>query len=245
MSAYYKEIITVINTLSPENANQEINIRYHGNNHYYYGLNVPIKRKIAKDFLHKNSKLSGSEFVEIVSQLVQGISFEEKTIAGYLVEIGQSFHSDITTKNIDSWLDHLMGWAEIDCLCQSSFKSTEILQNWLEWEILLDRFAKDKSISKRRASLVLLNKAVEQSSDERLSTSAFRNIDHLKIEKDIIISKAISWLLRSLVKNHRSKVENYLENNKDTLPRIAIRETHLKLNYGVKNYRINKLKIYK
>ncbi|MBI2314815.1 DNA alkylation repair protein [Candidatus Daviesbacteria bacterium] len=31
---------------------------------------------------------------------------------------------------------------------------------------------------------------------------AFENIDKLKAEKDVLITKAISWVLRSLIKNH-------------------------------------------
>ncbi|MBY0432537.1 MAG: DNA alkylation repair protein, partial [Cyclobacteriaceae bacterium] len=59
-------------------------------------------------------------------------------------------------------------------------------------------------------------------------------IERLKIEKEILITKAISWLLRDLVKHHTKMVSQYISRNKNTLPAIAIRETLTKLKTGKK-----------
>lgn len=142
----------------------------------------------------------------------------------------------VRPKHLDIWLEKLEGWAEIDSLCQSAFRAEDILGNWREWELYLKAFSRDaRFIQKRRASLVLLNKAVEQSTDKRLAILAFNNIDNIKDERDILITKAVSWILRSLVKNHRTEVEKYLQENLDYLPKIAIRETQNKLRTGKKN----------
>jgi len=71
----------------------------------------------------------------------------------------------------------------------------------------------------------LLTKALRQSDDPRLSKLAFANVENLKGETDILITKAVSWILRSLVSFHKDEVLRYLENNKDSLPKIAYRET--------------------
>jgi len=94
--------------------------------------------------------------------------------------------------------------------------------------------AVDGNPSRRRASLVLLTKSVRGSNDARLSKLAFKNIDLLKGEKDILITKAVSWLLRSLIKNHRVEVVDYINKNRQILPKIAIRETERKLKTGRK-----------
>jgi 3-methyladenine DNA glycosylase AlkD len=52
-----------------------------------------------------------------------------------------------------------------------------------------------------------------------------------------MITKAISWVLRSLVKHHRSEVENYLDTHEESLPRIAVREVRVKLDTGRKTQR--------
>lgn len=82
--------------------------------------------------------------------------------------------------------------------------------------------------------MVLLVKSVRESKDEKLANLSFEMIANLKTEKDKLITKAISWLLREMIKNYRQRIENYLEENKNSLPSIAIRETTNKLKTGKK-----------
>jgi 3-methyladenine DNA glycosylase AlkD len=119
-------------------------------------------------------------------------------------------------------------------MCQSKFSATEVLTKWEKWKSLLTKLASDGNTHKRRASLVLLTKPVRDSGDARLADLAFATIDKLKQNREILVTKAISWLLRDLIKNHRQRVEKYLEENEDTLPRIAVRETRIKLLTGRK-----------
>jgi 3-methyladenine DNA glycosylase AlkD len=37
-----------------------------------------------------------------------------------------------------------------------------------------------------------------------------QNVDRLKSEKSVLITKAISWVLRSMIKHNRTLVEDYL-----------------------------------
>jgi 3-methyladenine DNA glycosylase AlkD len=238
VSPLHQEILNQIKLAAPVNVDQQINIRYHGNNHYFYGMRVPPKRALVRDFLKQHKELSSQKFFTLITDLISSESFEEKTIAGHLIETAKHHRANIDLQNLDRWLDHLEGWAEIDCLCQSAFTAEEVLSNWSQWQPLLEKFATDKNISKRRASLVLLIKAIGSSTDHRLADLAFKNITILQNEKDILITKAISWLLRTLIKNHQSRVEEYLEKNKELLPKIAIRETAVKLKHGIKNYRV-------
>lgn len=69
---------------------------------------------------------------------------------------------------------------------------------------------------------------------------AFTNIDKLKKDPEILVTKAISWLLRDLIKHKRQRVGTYLKENENTLPRIALRETKAKLLTGRKTPRPNK-----
>jgi 3-methyladenine DNA glycosylase AlkD len=98
----------------------------------------------------------------------------------------------------------------------------------------LVRLVSDGNVHKRRASLVLLTKPVRDSENKRLADLAFANIDRLKNERSILVTKAISWLLRDLIRHHRERVETYLFENSDCLPKIAIRETRRKLLTGKK-----------
>ena len=115
-------------------------------------------------------------------------------------------------------------WAENDVLCQSNFTAENILNRWSDWKKWLKEFNKSPNINKRRASLVLLTKSLRQSDDPRLSKLAFENVENLKGEKDILITKAVSWILRSLVTFHKTELLEYLDKNKESLPKIAYRE---------------------
>ncbi len=208
---------------------------YHGNSHFHYLLSVPQKRKLARQFAKEHQELGEKEFLKLLGDLYNGMSYEEKCFGGLLLGYMPKQRIYVRPKHLDIWLEKIEGWAEIDSLCQSSFTSDNMLQNWKEWELYLKAFSRDKRfIQKRRASLVFLNKVVEQSPDKRLADLAFNNLDNLKTERDILITKAVSWILRSLIKNHRARVEKYLEENKDILPKIAIRETQNKLKTGKK-----------
>ena len=68
--------------------------------------------------------------------------------------------------------------------------------------------------------------------DDRLERIALANINRLKHERDILITKAVSWLLRAGTINYRRQVEAYLRENADSLPKIAIRETKNKSQFS-------------
>ena len=84
---------------------------------------------------------------------------------------------------------------------------------------------------------MLLCKPLTRSDDKGLQVLAFQLIEYLKSEKEILITKAISWILRSMVKLHRNELKKYLTKNKQTLPAIAVRETFAKIKTGKKTNR--------
>ncbi len=135
----------------------------------------------------------------------------------------------------NDWLDHTEGWAAIDAICYNNFTAAEILDNFATWKTLITRLAKSDNPNKRRAAIVLLTKPVKQSADPRLSGMAFDLIDILREEKAILITKAVSWLLRHLAQHHAPAVRQYLHAHKEKLPAIAIRETTNKLRHGTKS----------
>lgn len=199
-----------------------------------YFVTTIVKRQIAKDWARENKSISSTALVQLLNKLFKGKSFDEKSIASYILSYLPDQRKNLELKHIDKWLTHLNGWAEIDTLCQSTFSSDEFLDRWAQWKKLLRGFSKSKNISKRRASLVLLTKPVRELTDKKISKLAFENIDRLKSEEDILITKAVSWLLRELIKNHKSQVGSYIKINKELLPKIALRETKRKLETGKK-----------
>lgn len=208
----------------------------------YLGSNKPTRcvktgevQKAAGEFLKKND-LTKTEFFELIDNLyLRAKTFEEVDLAAKLIGIKKEFRKSIDLGKLGYWLTFTHGWAECDCLCQSNFEVEEILKRWEEWEKLLITLNKSRHIQQRRASLVLLCKALRQSDDKRIVELAIKQVENLKSEKEILITKAVSWVLRSMYKNHKEKLAEYLCENKDSLPKIAYRESLNKVLTGKKS----------
>ncbi|MDP2930054.1 MAG: DNA alkylation repair protein [bacterium] len=240
MNKYHQEILKKIKKAQSEKRKAQSRklksapMGYLGNNHFRYCLSNPQERRIVADWQKVNKNIANKDFIGLLDSLYRAKSFEEKTIAGILLE-KYSCKKEINPQKIGEWLNFLEGWAEVDMTCQSSFEAKDLLVQWPEWQELITSLVKDKNINKRRASLVLLARAMRGSADPRLAKIAFINIEKLKGEKHVLITKAISWILRSLIKYHKREMADYLKKNKDSLPRIAVRETQIKLATGRKN----------
>ena len=221
------------------------NAGYLGNAHVSYHISNPIKRKIAREFLAAHKDMSFREFIGLLDALFAAPSYDEKATAALLIGYARHHRALLTPAHVDAWLGHLIGWAEVDGLCQSNFTAEEMLLNWPVWHRMLVTFSRSSNISKRRASLVLITGPVAHSRDARFATLAFENIARLQGERDILITKAISWLLRSMVKYHRREVAAFVQANTAPrvgararvtagLPAIAVRETMRKIKTGRK-----------
>ncbi len=208
--------------------------RYLGTSKRCYPMNSRGWTQIVKTFLARHPDLSPAEYAGLIGSLCRGQSFDEFALAGRLLQARPRLRKQLDPALVWGWLDGVEGWAETDSLCQSHFTAAEVLDRWDDWRDLLSRLVVDGNVHKRRASLVLLTKAVRESADERLAEVAFANIDRLKGERHILITKAVSWLLRELIKHHRERVAGYLEANEGALPAIAVRETRNKLRTGKK-----------
>jgi 3-methyladenine DNA glycosylase AlkD len=206
--------------------------KYLGTDKRYYGLKTDLKVKKINEYF-KKQKLSKKQFEELLLSLSRGNSFEELNAMSSVLGYFPNYRSNIPLSLVDKLFDHTVGWCEVDCTC--CFSDSDLFIRWNEWEKLLKKFLIDKNIHKRRASIVILCKPLRLSDDSRLSELAFSFVDQLKFEKDILITKAISWVLRSAIKSHPDDVAVYLEDNQDTLPKIAYREATKKLTTGKKN----------
>lgn len=232
MNKYHQELLVEIKKYRSECKWKNIN-KYLGTPNYVYGLKAGDYGKILKYWKSAHSEMTKTEFFELLDSLNKnGKSVEEKIFVGSFLGKYPEFRKVVELKYLYSWFGNVVGWVEIDTLC--CFEGEEVLSRWDEWKKLLEDFSCDSNISRRRASLVLLTRPVRWTEDERLSDLAFANIELLKSEKEILITKAVSWLMRSLIKYHRGELEDYIKKNEDSLPKIALRETKRKLLTGRK-----------
>jgi len=233
-NAYHEELLTELKRCAAGAPAWEGLQHYLGTSKGCYPVGAQARGKTVADWLAAHRDLSLREYCDLIGSLCRGESFDEIALAGALLDRVPRLRKQIDPQLLAEWLEGVEGWAEVDSLCQSHFSGDEVLARWDDWQRLLAHLAADANIHKRRASLVLLTRPVRSSADERLAGQAFANIDRLKGERHILITKAVSWLLRDLVKHHRERVASYIEENEAALPRVAVRETRRKMLTGRK-----------
>jgi 3-methyladenine DNA glycosylase AlkD len=213
------------------------NDSYGGSGRPFFGITAPVRRDIARRWAAGRRGAPPAEVLAVVESLSEGETHEERTQGALLLAAHDGARRAAGPKDVERWVGRLNGWAEIDCLCQNLFTWQDMAADWPAWRAMIGRLRRSDNINKRRAALVLLNGPVKASDDPRLLELAFEGLDGLKGERHILITKAVSWLLRSLTARHGEAVKAYLERNAASLPAIAVRETRAKLTTGTKSGR--------
>jgi 3-methyladenine DNA glycosylase AlkD len=213
------------------------NDSYGGSGRPYYNASVPARRDMVRRWLKTHKTWTPAQVLEVVDSLFDGESHEEKTLGALILGYHAPARRAVRLPDLDRWLGKVNGWAEVDSLCQNVFPAEDMIADWPGWKALLQRLARDANINKRRAALVLLTGPVRYSDDPRFHDLAVETIDRLKPETPILITKAVSWLLRSMAARRAEDVAQYLDRNETTLPKIALRETRTKLRTGTKSGR--------
>lgn len=213
------------------------NNSYGGSSRPFFGITAPVRRDIARRWVADRRGAPTAELLAVVESLSEGETHEERTQGAFLLAAHGGARRAARPQDVERWVGRLNGWAEIDCLCQNLFTWQDMAADWPAWKAMIERLRRSENINKRRAALVLLNGPVKASGDPRLLDLAVEGLEALKVERHILISKAVSWLLRSLTVRHREAVEAYVERNAASLPPVAVRETRAKLATGTKSGR--------
>jgi len=234
MHAHHRVLLRDLEKYRRSRMHSQSNDSYLSSGHHYLDVSVPSRRMIAKAWLKKNKDVPDAEFLAVLESLYRGKSHEEKTLASILLSYHPTGRKSVGLRQLNAWLDDLVGWAEIDALCAGVFRVEEVLANWHGWERFIRKLSRDRNINKRRAALVFLTAPLRYSDDKRLADLCVEVIRVLQHEREIIITKAVSWLLRSMVRHHQRVVAAYLNKNLSSLPAVAVRETRRKMATGRK-----------
>jgi 3-methyladenine DNA glycosylase AlkD len=202
----------------------------------FYFVSAPELRAMTRAWLAAHRAAADLEIVALVDSLLGGPSHEEKVLAALVLQASGRARRVVGAERVERWLGRLAGWAQIDALCASCFQAAEMLADWPAWRGMIQRLSRSDDINQRRAALVLLVTPTRTSPDARFPALAFEVIGRLQAERPILITKAVSWLLRSMTARHGPEVAAYLEANA-ALPAVAVRETRIKLATGTKSGR--------
>ncbi len=232
MNRRHQAILAQIQAAEPGRGQTTQRPEHLGTARKWYGLKNEQRRRILLGFHAAHKDLSFADWLALIASLYHGDSYEERCAPQTLLLKYPRYRRQLPLAQLDAWLGCLEGWAEVDSTCQTIFNAEDLLADWDGWSALLASLAADANVNKRRAALVLLTAPITQSDDARILELSLQLIDRLKGERDKRITKAISWLLRKGIKQHRSAIAAYLEAKAASLPAIALRETRKKLLTG-------------
>lgn len=233
MNSFHKEILDLIKKKTGQNAplydkNRE---SYGGYTDPEYGLSKSEKRKVIKEWKQKRKNdITVKQLVALVDSLLKGESDDEKVMAGIVLENFPEMRRKMNPKKIKGWLERLEGWKQIDSLCQSTFSHEDLFENWSEWKKTIKDLSVSEDKIQNRAAAVLLTKPVRDVRKEKVKKLSLEVVDNLKEKEDKLVVKALSWLLREMIKNYEAEVRNFIDDNANLLPSVVYREVIKKIN---------------
>jgi 3-methyladenine DNA glycosylase AlkD len=167
------------------------------------GLSEQVGQELARQVRQAGNL---DDVVWLSGQLYQSGYVEEGACASTLLEPFQKGFSLADWPLFDGWLDGFTCWATTDSFCLK-VAARIILRCGppIDW---LMRWAQDKVIWKRRASLVSMMRCVRVAREVDL---AFTLCDSLLDDDQALVQKAIGWLLKELCKGDQAATEWYLQ----------------------------------
>ena len=231
----HAHIVTALTAAAGTANRDQATDSYTGSTHLFYAVPVPTRRQIVRLLLRAHPHQSPHEWLSLADQLFRGASHEEKTMGAMILQYHRAARVRVTRRQLRRWLAELVGWAEVDALCYNIFTAEELLADWEHWEQFLCTCRRSRNTNVRRAALVLLCGPVTRSSDARLHACAFGLVKSLSSESALLITKAISWLLRCQVDTQKDAVRTFMSMHSDDVPRFVMREVTRKIVTGKKN----------
>jgi 3-methyladenine DNA glycosylase AlkD len=183
--------------------------RYLGSKRKFLNVKSADRDQILRSIVKEFKQLPAGQIVEFLDELLLSDTFEYVNFAGKLLAKSPEARTAINFKLLEKWLQPTTGWAECDSLCQSLFSEKEVLARWTEWQKAVIKFSNNKNIQLRRASLVLQVKPARESNNQLSRKLAYDTVGKLKGEKEVLITKAVSWLLRALSQQNSKEVRQY------------------------------------
>lgn len=237
---WYREISGLLKATTEKDPDQTFIRKYLGTPRQVLGCTNDAMRMIAREVVKANPEWGDDEWLALLDRLFAGSWYEHRAMGGILLGRLSPLRQRLELVTLRRWLAGQAGWAEVDNTCQSSFTEAELLARWEEWAPFLTEINGAEPVSLRRASLVLLVSALRTTNDPRLVEQALANVTARSHEREGMITKAISWVLRSLALSQPEIVRDYLDTHAGRLPAVAVRETRIKLETGRKSKRTPK-----
>ncbi len=179
----------------------------------FYGIAMPVSRKLCKDFIKTNPLPSISTVEKIIKETWKLPQREWQYFALELLAHYKREWKISTIKTIEYCITHKSWWDTVDAIADAwageYFKlfPEQIKPVTRQWN-------RSDNMWLQRSSL-LFQKKYKQSTDTKLLAAY---IKHLTPSNEFFIRKAIGWMLREYAKTNPEWVKQFVEKNNDLSP---------------------------
>jgi len=185
----------------------------------YFGVVMPEVKKITKKVLKEYAPENNQEYRDMLLYIFENAKYRELWYAGLVY--ADRFKAYITEKNIDVYekIVRITNWWDIvdhvaqNLIGKALLGSKQVRKYAKKWIL-------DDDLWIRRTALILQLKYKDKT-DFQLFKELILQVTH---EKDFFIRKAIGWALRSYSYTEPEKVICFIEQNKDKLSTLSVRE---------------------
>jgi 3-methyladenine DNA glycosylase AlkD len=143
----------------------------------------------------------------------------------------RNYYDESTFDLFDHWIKHYISdWWDCDDFCTHAvgelmIRYPHLLPKIYDW-------CDHENFAVRRCAPVTLILPIKKNAD--LCVDPFEIADRLKNDPHYLVLKGYGWMLKVLSSSHPDQVIAYLENNQDTMPRVAYRYALEKLDKNSK-----------
>jgi 3-methyladenine DNA glycosylase AlkD len=185
----------------------------------YYGVKTATVKKIAKKYLKDIKPLKKQEIMSTCEQLLSSDYTEEAFVVSFwLPNLLEKFEA-IDLSTFKWWIEkYINNWAKCDSFCNHTIgglieKDPTLINELKNW-------AKSKNRWLKRAAAVSL---IVPAKEGKYLNSVFEISDILLCDNDDLVQRGYGWLLKEESRKHQQKVFDYVEKNKEKMPRTALR----------------------
>ncbi len=184
-----------------------------------YGVKSNSVKQISRQFFQDIKHLSKTEILDLCETLWKSGFIEESFIAcNWAEKIGNRFEPG-DFKILEHWIkDYVNNWASCDTLCNHTVG--DFVMKYPEFIAKLKEFAHAENRWVKRAAAVTL---IIPARKGLFLNDIFEIADSLLTDSDDLVQKGYGWMLKAASQSNQQAVFDYVMNNKEIMPRTALR----------------------
>lgn len=206
VDALYTEVIDFVEKMvSPETVDR--GRRWHKEPVVSYGFDKSDMKKVHSKFDDTFCELSLEEGIALAGKLIMSGNSTLIHIGLHLLGLRREELDPAHFKFFDEFVDHFVGWGNVDHLCGSVLKP--MLERHPEEVIgLLRRWNRSDNRWKRRASVVVFTRRVAKGG--RFIDEALDLCENLLWDEEDLVRKGVGWALKDNMRADKERVLRYV-----------------------------------